>query len=680
MKKRFLVLLLCIAMMLNISPLLVSAASVEGSKTASKAELTVLDRETDVTLSLPAAEYRYEYDVVFVMDSSTSTVNSNIDFSENVDELMTALTAKDASINVGVIKFRGLAFDAIELESSGAQSGLVRYSDDTAPVILGAVDYPEADLKALASGTNVHAGLRMAEDMLAADTAVPDDHKFVFLLTDGKTYIWNDADDEATTIYTQRAKVKKIDVGGKVDINQWAGPNDKSTPSYNPVAAKAPTFWFDDYADLYASTSADFDDGFEYDSRCAYAYKEGNPTGTVEEYSTTNGAAIFGTAFPGYQKIYKFVPDGDFAGMKFLEFNPYNYVDNGDGTYSFDENSLNPAYYMTHADSLQKALYKSGHLWTELDEKYNTAAVVYDGWGSSAGASVAYSFCAWLPENSDYGANIESTSDVAAIFDSIEGTILYMVSEGVVTDTIPEEFTLKENGASTFALTCGGETLSAAADGSSAWNFGTANARGVYPYRIEFDAASNSFKWFINVPVENAHPVTLTYTLIIDEDAESGVHDTNVSAVLDYTTTLGDQGQYTFEIPAVNYIYLYTVTYTDGVDGEEVFEDQVYPYIRPDAETPAFNGTPQRDGYTFTGWAPQVAETVTGDAVYTAQWEKDPAAPHPDDPAAPGGPSKPGTGDTSHRSLGIVLLIISGGVLAGTAFYMKKRKEMTDQQ
>jgi hypothetical protein len=64
----------------------------------------------------------------------------------------------------------------------------------------------------------------------------------------------------------------------------------------------------------------------------------------------------------------------------------------------------------------------------------------------------------------------------------------------------------------------------------------------------------------------------------------------------------------------------YAVTYTDGVDGEEIFKDQVYT-VEFGKATPAFNGTPARDGYKFTGWTPTVADTVTRNATYTAQWE-----------------------------------------------------------
>ena len=63
----------------------------------------------------------------------------------------------------------------------------------------------------------------------------------------------------------------------------------------------------------------------------------------------------------------------------------------------------------------------------------------------------------------------------------------------------------------------------------------------------------------------------------------------------------------------------YTVTYTDGVNGE-AFADQAYTAKYEDA-TPAFEGTPARKGFVFDGWNPEVAETVTDNATYTAQWK-----------------------------------------------------------
>ena len=76
---------------------------------------------------------------------------------------------------------------------------------------------------------------------------------------------------------------------------------------------------------------------------------------------------------------------------------------------------------------------------------------------------------------------------------------------------------------------------------------------------------------------------------------------------------------------------MFTVTYTDGVNHEEVFKDQVYKVAKGSA-TPGFDGdTPTRSGYTFMGWSPTVAETVTADVTYIAQWKRN-GGHHPSKP------------------------------------------------
>ena len=137
----------------------------------------------------------------------------------------------------------------------------------------------------------------------------------------------------------------------------------------------------------------------------------------------------------------------------------------------------------------------------------------------------------------------------------------------------------------------------------------------------------------------------------------------------------------------------YTVTYKDGVDGE-VFADQVYGNLLSGVATPAFEGTPTREGYVFKGWEPSVAEKVTGDVTYVAVWEKakdnngdtKPGDTKPGD-TKPGntkpGNTKPGntkpntttnsstkagtsarspkTSDTANLALWMALLVVSGG-------------------
>ena len=138
----------------------------------------------------------------------------------------------------------------------------------------------------------------------------------------------------------------------------------------------------------------------------------------------------------------------------------------------------------------------------------------------------------------------------------------------------------------------------------------------------------------------------------------------------------------------------YTVRYTDGVDEEVIFADQVYGNLLSGVDTPAFKGTPTREGYVFKGWKPAVAEKVTGDVTYVAVWEKakdnngdtKPGDTKPGD-TKPGntkpGNTKPGntkpntttnsstkagtsarspkTSDTANLALWMALLVVSGG-------------------
>ena len=107
---------------------------------------------------------------------------------------------------------------------------------------------------------------------------------------------------------------------------------------------------------------------------------------------------------------------------------------------------------------------------------------------------------------------------------------------------------------------------------------------------------------------DNAYTVTTTEWV----KAEDGTHYTrSVKKVCDYCG-------YDAETKETGY----SVTYTDGVDSAEIFEDQS-TVVPENAGTPAFNGTPAREGYVFSGWAPVIADRVTQNATYAATWKTD---------------------------------------------------------
>ena len=153
-----------------------------------------------------------------------------------------------------------------------------------------------------------------------------------------------------------------------------------------------------------------------------------------------------------------------------------------------------------------------------------------------------------------------------------------------------------------------------------------------------------------------------------------------------YTVTsgdwvLGDDGTYTRTVTKVcKYCGYkaedtqtgYSVTYTDGVENEEIFEDQSAIVLKNET-TPAFNGeTPSREGYSFKGWDPKVEKTVTKNVTYTAVWEKNAATASTSDNT--GNTNDPKTGDTSNSILWLALLLMSGITATGIATVRRKAK------
>ena len=147
----------------------------------------------------------------------------------------------------------------------------------------------------------------------------------------------------------------------------------------------------------------------------------------------------------------------------------------------------------------------------------------------------------------------------------------------MVNNSFSSNFTLKNSdNANAFRMTLEGKEL-AVTYADSKWSFGEPSSEGKYDYEVTLES-SNTFKWTINVPIENLRPVTLSYDLQISEKATTDFYNTNESAVLDYTSTDGKRdGTYTFEVPKVSYIA------PTEIKVEKVWEDaENQDGIRPD--------------------------------------------------------------------------------------------------
>ena len=147
---------------------------------------TALDSNynSTVTLSLPSAEKPLVSDVVFVLDKSTSATVENQALGM-LKQLKEKATEDGATVKVGVVIFNKEAHVT-------ERKDLVTEYD--------AIE--EAIKQEISSGTNTHAGLLAAQEMLAADTDVEDSRKHMIFVSDGITYMF---EEPAQAINSQQA-------------------------------------------------------------------------------------------------------------------------------------------------------------------------------------------------------------------------------------------------------------------------------------------------------------------------------------------------------------------------------------------------------------------------------------------------------------------------------------------
>ena len=144
--------------------------------------------ESQVTLSLPAAQEPLASDIVFVVDKSTSSREASTDGGlDMLSDLAYSLESTQATINVGIIVFDGTYHVMRELSPYDAADVAEKMS---APIPA------EEDT----SGTNMEAGLLAAKTMLEADDRVPDNRKHVILVSDGLTRLFTGPDGETVQI------------------------------------------------------------------------------------------------------------------------------------------------------------------------------------------------------------------------------------------------------------------------------------------------------------------------------------------------------------------------------------------------------------------------------------------------------------------------------------------------
>ena len=153
--------------------------TISKSKTATNLDSNY---ESKVTLSIPSSEEQLVSDVLFILDESSCSESVKASVNSMLDELYKQIENSGAKIKVGAVQFRG----------NVTTLPLTELTDKTKTEITSFMSSrPEV------GGTNMSAGLLEAQKMLDNDTSVMDGRKYVILVSDGITYIWDDETTDA---------------------------------------------------------------------------------------------------------------------------------------------------------------------------------------------------------------------------------------------------------------------------------------------------------------------------------------------------------------------------------------------------------------------------------------------------------------------------------------------------
>lgn len=178
--------------------------------------------QSDVTLSLPAAQEQLESDVVFVLDKSTSADLETKALSM-LSDLNTQIKNTGAKVNVGVVIFNKQANRVLEL---------TELNDNNMSAIEDAI---KTDIS---SGTNTHAGLLAGKAMLDADTDVDANRKYLVFVSDGITYMYNQ--EPTVTAWSFFADA----------WNNWAGPDNWNSKYGTNEAPEDWDVWMNDIGQM----------------------------------------------------------------------------------------------------------------------------------------------------------------------------------------------------------------------------------------------------------------------------------------------------------------------------------------------------------------------------------------------------------------------------------------------
>ena len=417
------------------------------SKTATNLDA---DYQSQVTLSLPASEEELVSDVVFVLDESSCSESVKASVAEMLDDLYQQIADTDATIKIGAVQFRGEVTTLPLTELNETTKELVTEFMSQRPAI---------------GGSNMSAGLLAGEKMLDADTTVENNRKYLILVSDGITYIWDDETTEQQENYG--VNFANADAPNSPMLASPDGWDVKHGNSYVPADWSAE---LTSIAGLMDKTIAEKASLYDRDNPTAgkhfIAYSE------KDAYASTVDIALY-KSYEAYQSIAsKYQSYVVLAGVK-SEMDTYPY---GPSFMTYLSNGKNVTF-----DEIQKDIYYL------LDE------------GSSVKDVIGY--------GEDY--NFDFINSLDALTLTVGG------------DELDKEELIDPSYTDPYVTSAYG--FGAKSDGTNRTYQFVLN----YYEKGEDGQSDECFVWEINVPVSNFAPVQLTYTVqLTNPKTESGTYGT----------------------------------------------------------------------------------------------------------------------------------------------------------
>ena len=185
------------------------------------------DWTSEIALTLPSEEETLTSDIVFVMDKSSCREETASKTEDLLSSLRQALAETGSSVKIAMVAFDGTGHVLYPLkEFTGTEEQISQIT-----ALAGANSIPQDEK---IGGTNMHAGLLAAKEILDGDSSVKAGRKHMVMVSDGLTRLFTGSDGDVKDIYYRGAHSNNFLYGM---IGEW------STLRFGNEAFNPPADW-----------------------------------------------------------------------------------------------------------------------------------------------------------------------------------------------------------------------------------------------------------------------------------------------------------------------------------------------------------------------------------------------------------------------------------------------------